>query len=441
MNEQNAAALTAIATTDLAAVTRGRFVATKYLEQYAETGVGWVPANLCLNAFSAVATSNPWGSEGDLRLVPDMSARYRTNATGGVTPFDVVIGDILNLDGSPWSCCTRHILREALAQLKADMGLTVIAGFEQEFKILAADIPGDHSFSVSALRRMDPFAGRLMAALEEAGVEPDVVIAEYGQDQFEITCRPSEALRAADRAVAIREIVREVCRILGWRATFSPKTTPDTVGNGVHIHFSFLDNRGAPVTYDPQQKAGLSREAAAFCAGVLSHLPALSALTAPSVPSFYRLRPHNWSSSFTWLAERNREASLRICPTVTIGGRDPASQFNIEYRPADAIANPYLALAAIVRAGHEGGTRRLPAPQLVARDPSEMSADERVKLGLLRLPETFEDALAALQSDSAVISWFNPLLMESFLGVKRSEIQLLAGLDPAAICERYRSVY
>jgi glutamine synthetase len=441
MNEQNAAALTGIVTTDLSAITRGRFVATKYLDRHTDTGVGWVPANLSLNAFSALATPNPWGSEGDLRLVPDMTARYRTNMTGATTPFDIVMSDTLNLDGSPWACCTRGILRNALAQLKADRGLTVVAAFEQEFKILRAETSVNHSFSVSALRRMDPFAGRLMAALEEAGVEPEVVIAEYGQDQFEVTCAASESLKAADRAVAIREIVREVCQIQGWRGTFSPKTTPDTVGNGVHIHFSLLDQKGTPVTYDPNQPAGLSREAAAFCAGVLSHLPALSALTAPSIPSFYRLRPHNWSASYTWIAERNREASLRICPTVTIGGRDPASQFNIEYRAADAIANPYLALAAIVRAGHDGIIKNLPAPHLVARDPTEMSAAELAKLGLVRLPESFQVALEVLQSDSAVVSWFDPLLLESFLGVKRSEILLMTGLDPVAICERYRSVY
>ena len=37
-------------------------------------------------------------------------------------------------------------------------------------------------------------------------------------------------------------------------------------------------------------------------------LPAITALTASSVPSYYRLKPHNWSSSYTWLADRDREA-------------------------------------------------------------------------------------------------------------------------------------
>src|SRR3546814_8078387 len=76
--------------------------------------------------------------------------------------------------------------------------------------------------------------------------------------------------------------------------------------------------------------------------------------TAPSMPSYYRLRPGGWSASWTWLADRDREATLRICPTTTIGGRDAACQHNIEYRAADATANPYVAIAALIRAGLGG---------------------------------------------------------------------------------------
>ena len=77
------------------------------------------------------------------------------------------------------------------------------------------------------------------------------MIAEFGNEQFEVTHEPADALTAADRAVAIREITREVARNAGWRASFAPKAAPDAVGNGVHIHFSFVDEAGKPATYDP----------------------------------------------------------------------------------------------------------------------------------------------------------------------------------------------
>lgn len=441
LQQQQGEPLVAVVTTDLAAITRGRFVAAKHLERIAQTGIGWLQANISLTAFNSIANPNPWGSRGDLRVIPDLTARYRTGRTGAPTEFDMVCGDIVELDGTPWNCCTRTLLRQALADLKAATGLSVVASFEQEFQILGASFPPAHSLSVEALRRTDPFAPRLMAALEDAGVEPEVVIAEFGQDQFEITCAPTDAVAAADRCVAIREITREVARNAGWRATFAPKTTPTSVGNGVHIHFSFRDDSGKPVTYAAGRPGGLSAAAGAFCAGVLRHLPAMTALTAPSVPSYYRLKPHNWSSSYTWLGEQDREATLRICPVVAIGGRDPAPQYNIEFRAADAIANPYLAVAAIVRAGLEGITAKLATPPLVTDDPTLMSEARRKELGLVRLPESLDAALAALAADPVVNGWFDPILIESYHGVRRAEMAVIAGLDPAAICEKYRALY
>jgi glutamine synthetase len=432
--------LVAVVTTDLSAITRGRSVVESKLQKIAATGVGWLQANLSLTPFNSIVDPNPWGSSGDVRLVPDLNARFRTVLTGSATPFDMVAGNIVELDGSPWVGCTRTMLRDALAELKAATGLSVIAAFEHEFHIEGDFVPG-HSLSFQALRRTDPFAPNLMAALEEAGVSPEVVIAEFGNDQFEVTHEPTNALAAADRAVAIREITREVARTAGWRASFAPKAAPDAVGNGVHIHFSFIDEAGKPATYDPAQPGGLSSQAGAFCAGVLRHLPGITAMTAASVSSYYRLKPHSWSSSYTWLADRDREASLRICPTVTIGGRDPARQYNIEYRAADATGNPYLSLAAVVRAGLEGLKAKLPTPPLVTGDPTLMSEAERKTLGLVRLPETLPAALDALAADSTVTGWFAPVFIETFVGLKRHETERLAGLDPVAVCELYRTVY
>lgn len=432
--------LVTVVTTDFASVTRGRSVTAARFEHVADTGIGWLPANLSLTCFNTIADPNPWGSRGDLRIIPDRGARYQTNATGCETPLDFVMGDIVELDGMAWPGCSRTLLRAALDDLKAATGLTLVAAFEQEFQVFDGSFPTAHALSLQAQRRTDPFGPRLMAACTEAGIQPEVFLAEFALDQFEITCAPAAAVTAADRAVAIREITREVVRNLGWRASFAPKTHPDSVGNGVHIHFSLMDADGHPATYDPEGTGGLSEVAGAFCAGMLRHLPALTALTAASVPSYYRLKPHCWSASYTWLAEREREAALRICPTTSVGGQDPAAQFNIEYRAADATGNPYLSLAAIVRAGLQGINDDL-SPALVADDPGAMSETDRARLGLVRLPETLEAALAALEADHVVGSWFAPAVIESFTGVKRAEMAMLESLDEHAICERYREAY
>ena len=89
-----------------------------------------------------------------------------------------------------------------------------------------------------------------MAALDEAGVEPEVFLPEYGRDQFEVSCAPAIGEASADRAVAVREITREIARLNGLAATFAPKTSEDGVGNGVHLHLSFRDKNGAPTLFD-----------------------------------------------------------------------------------------------------------------------------------------------------------------------------------------------
>jgi glutamine synthetase len=432
--------LVTVVTTDLAAITRGRAIPAARLEKSAATGVGWVPANLSLTPFNSLADPNPWGSSGDLRLVADMSARFHTQATGAATPFDIVMGDLVELDGQPWVGCTRTLLKQAVADLKAATGLTMVATFEQELRIFDAGFAPAHAFSIGAMRRADPFCPRLMAALGEAGVEPEMVIAEYGSEQFEIIYAPADPVAAADRAVAAREITRELARCCGWRASFAPKTGLAEVGNGVHIHFSFADAQGRPVTFDGARPGGLSEIAGSFCAGVLRHLQGITVLTASSVPSYFRLKPHNWSSSYTWLGDRDREASLRICPTVTIGGRDPAWQYNIEYRVADATANPYLLLAAIIRAGLQGIGAKAATPPLVSGDPSVMDEAERKALGLYRLPETLPAALDAFLADKEVTGWFDPRLVDTFVGIKRHEIAHLAQMDDEAICDLYGKI-
>jgi len=74
-------------------VTRGRPVFEDGLERAALSGIGWTPANISLTPFNTIADPNPWGSRGDLRILPDLSARYRATGTGAATPFDLVLGE------------------------------------------------------------------------------------------------------------------------------------------------------------------------------------------------------------------------------------------------------------------------------------------------------------------------------------------------------------
>lgn len=427
---------------DYAGMARGRGVPRRAFDESMGTKTcGWVPANMSLTTFDIIADPNPWGSRGDLRLVPDNAARYTCWPPKAQTPLDIVMSDITELDGAPWICCPRGFLKAALADFKAETGCDFVATFEQEFKVLGASWEPASSFGLSALRRADPFGPDVVATLAQAGIPIEMFVAEYGRDQFELTTPPSDGVAAADRAVVIREVVREIARLNGWRASFVPKAEVAGVGNGVHVHFSFAGPKGAAAAFDANGPGRMSSLTASFAAGVLRHLPALIALTAASPVSGLRLRPHNWSSSYTWLGEKDREATLRICPTVAIGGKDPAKQYNLEFRAADATASPHLVLGAIVRAGLEGIRARLPAPPIFSGDPETLSESERETLGLRRLPDSLEGALACLEADEVVSGWFAADALETYVGMKRMEMKLAEGLTGDALCQRYASVY
>jgi glutamine synthetase len=423
---------------DLSGLNRGRSVLASELESRLETGVGWVPADQALTPFGPIAEPNPWGSTGDLRLLPDRDSGVRVELPD-VSPLRFFLCDAVNTDGSVWDSCPRTFLKDALARLEREAGLRLVASFEHEFLLLGPTLEPGPGFSFQAQRRVEPFGPLVMAALRQAGLEPEAFLPEYGPGQFEIPCAPTSGLAAADRAATTREVVREVARTSGYRASFAPIDDPEGVGSGVHVHMSLVDTEGRPASYDPERPGGLSATAARFAAGILEHLAALCAFTAPSVVSHLRLGPHHWSAGFGYMAERDREATIRIPPLV--GKGDPARQFNLEFRAADAAACPHLALAVLVLAGLRGIEETLPELRLIEGDPSELDEKERRRLGIRPLPGSLEEALGALESDAVVRSWFSKDLLECYLSLKRTEISLLDGADSKEACERYLGVY
>jgi glutamine synthetase len=130
---------------------------------------------------------------------------------------------------------------------------------------------------------------------------------------------------------------------------------------------------------------------------------------------------------------------LRICPVVTIAG-DGLAGANLEYRAADATANPWLVLAALIRAGLDGLTHELPSPPVVDGELEALGADERVRLGISALPSTLEAALGAIEADTAAASWFATDLTATHLAIRRTELAILADATPEERCLRYADV-
>ncbi|MGA8363387.1 MAG: hypothetical protein WB709_02585, partial [Solirubrobacteraceae bacterium] len=67
--------LVALVCCDLGAIVRGRSLPASDLDAHLAAGVGWVPANHALTPLGPLAEPNPFGSIGDLRLLPDLDTR------------------------------------------------------------------------------------------------------------------------------------------------------------------------------------------------------------------------------------------------------------------------------------------------------------------------------------------------------------------------------
>jgi glutamine synthetase len=275
--------------------------------------------------------------------------------------------------------------------------------------------------------------------MRKAGVIPDSFLPEYAKRQFEVTCAPSIGIKAADDAVKLREMARAAAFRLGHRAIFAPILDPNGTGSGVHIHFSFLDRDHRPAMYDPGGAYGLTPIAQNFMAGVVKHLPAITAVTAPSPVSYYRLRPNRWAPTWAYIADRDREACLRICPVLDLPGRDAAAQFNVEYRPADAAASPYLALGALIHAGVDGIRKRLTLPNPASIAGMDDAA--RKAAGVRHLPQSLGEALDALEGTPEAADWFGPVYLDAYLRHKRAEVRMVDGLSEAEQCDLYAQSY
>jgi glutamine synthetase len=408
---------------DWAGLVRGKAFPEADIAVRLKKGVGLTHSNIMMSCFGPIYTT-PFGTTGDLIIRPDPRVRIEV-------PFDdgsaerFYLGDITNTDGSAWDCCPRTFLARSLDAL-AKFGLRIVASFEQEFVLTGVEDRPGSTYALDSFRRQGRFGEALIAAVRTAGFKPDSFLPEYGPRQYEATIGPEEGVRAADAAVVLRELARAIAWRSGQRAILAPMLTPNGIGNGAHIHLSLWNEEGS-VTHDARSAHGISKTAAPFFAGVLAHLPAICAFSAPSVASYYRLTPNRWAPVHANLGVQDRGAALRVAPVFATSPEEPARQFNVEFRVADASSCPYLALGAIVWAGVDGLKRGLALPEPDASAPL--------------LPRSLEAALAAMESDESVASWWSREAKSAYLAFKRAEIRALEGAAPEDICARYAAVY
>ena len=252
---------------------------------------------------------------------------------------------------------------------------------------------------------------------------------------MELTLAATDPVTAADRQLLARQTLRATAARHGLRLSFAPLPSTGSAGNGWHVHSSVWRKRTNLLASGPD---GLpTGDGASYVAGLLRDLPAVAAVTAPSIGSLARLRPGYFAGAYTFWGVQNREAPLRYVPGSALLGTGHA---NVELKTSDASANPYLALAALLAAGTAGIAEGLTLGAPESADPGTWTAPERAERGITALPGTQAEQEAALTANPRITGVLGPELLGAFLAVRRSDAAATEGreLDETLTTLRWR---
>ena len=411
---------------DHAGIPKTKAVHRDGFEKRARAGVGLAKGVLALDPSGMLHPESGLSPVGECRLVPDLSTLTPLPFARGQA---MVACDMTEPDAAtPWDGCPRGALRRVLGRL-ADRGYGSVASYEAEFYVWGPEGPLDRtpyagSFALTAAAE---FVAELAGTLEEMGIRPEQCHAEVGHGNLELSVGEAEALAAADRRVQVLEAIRGVAHRLGLETTMAPKPYLDAAGNGHHLHVSLYEGE-AQALFDAS--GALSDAGSRFIAGLLEHMPAVMAFTAASPNSYQRLAPGMWASAYACYGPDNREAAVRLASPVA--GAESATA-NVEIKPVDVSANPYLALAAVLAAGMDGMERGLDPGEPTTVDPATLDEEERESKGIYPLPASLDEALDALERDEVLVEALGEQIVRTHLAVGRAQAAMARELSPEEV--------
>jgi len=258
-------------------------------------------------------------------------------------------------------------------------------------------------------------------AMERAGLEVECHHHEVATGgQAEIDFKFTSLVKASDRMMLFKYIVRNVAHQYGKTVTFMPKPIFQDNGNGMHIHQS-LWLKGKPL-FAGDLYAGLSQTALWYIGGLLKHAPALAAFVAPTTNSYKRLVPGFEAPVNLAYSRRNRSAAVRI----PMYSPNPKTK-RVEFRPPDPSCNPYLAFSALVMAGLDGIENKIDPGEPLDKDIYDLSPEELKDVP--SLPASLEESLRALERDHEFLTKgdvFTEEVIELWISYKmKNEVQAI----------------
>lgn len=273
-------------------------------------------------------------------------------------------------------------------------------------------------FPVAPTDRTLDLRAEMALVLEQIGIPVEALHHEVATaGQAEIDMRYDTLTKMADNVMLFKWVVKNVAFKHGKTATFMPKPLCGDNGSGMHVHQSLWKD-GKPLFFDASGYAMLSQTALYYIGGLLTHAPALLALTSPTTNSYKRLVPGFEAPVNIAFSQRNRSAAIRI----PMYSKNPKTK-RIEFRPPDPGCNPYLAFAAMLMAGLDGIKKKID-PVAAGFGPFDVNIFElppEKRAGIKSVPGSLEGALQALQADHDFLlegGVFTPDLLETWINYK-----------------------
>lgn len=342
-----------------------------------------------------------------------------------LTPRGIDQGQLImtmyNEDQTPFLGDPRQILAKLVARFSKQK-LRPCMAVELEFSLLpdpGHDRPlreafkgreslGGNLYALDELDRHAEMLETLREAFEIQDLPYEGIIKEAAPAQFEINMAHSDnVLELADQIIRMQRCVRMVAARFGMIASFMPKPMDDEAGNGMHVHCSLLDERGANVFNDGSEHGSkMLRQAVAGC---LKVMPDSMLVLAPSFNAYRRFQAGNHAPTVPTWGLDNRTTALRI-------PAGPPAAKRIEHRVAGADANPYLTLAVVLAGVLHGLDKKMtpPAPIQGNAWDQEHGADD--------LPTLMSHAIESFQASTTLRHYLSEEFQTIFAKTKQQEL-------------------
>ena len=287
-------------------------------------------------------------------------------------------------------------------------------------------------FPVAPVDSAVDIRSEMVATMIEMGLDCDKHHHEVAAAQHELGLTFSTLVETADQMQIYKYVVHQVAHAYGKTATFMPKPIKDDNGSGMHTHMSIWAD-GKP-TFAGNGYAGLSDNCLYYIGGVIKHAKALNAFTNPTTNSYKRLVPGFEAPVLLAYSARNRSASCRI----PYGAGEKSKR--VEFRFPDAMANPYLAYAALLMAGLDGITNKIHPGEAMDKNLYDLPPEELQDVPTVCA--SLREALAALSADHQFLltgDVFTKDQIESYIELKMEEVMRVETTPNATEFDLYYS--